>query len=246
MAFVILQEGRPQKCIVFALNLKSVIVTNACDQEKKINQWKEDKVTNKTSGIKRENIPQFIEALKRYTNFPSAYLSAEFAHALQQIVNECNHMGMMSTIYGNLDQKTAMYSLFHCSLEEPDDTFTVAFIIFTLSTEFESENVQPGLEVERGFKKEVQLGREVMASYVATSAVKDLASLGIDMPLYPDRGANTGSAVDQQVFYQLSSSNLLVLGDLLILKNLLLYIVTHKFAVHRKVTVRIGYNDCSK
>ena len=166
----------------------SIVSGNTWCEESKINKWDESRVTDSTSGIKREDVPQFLEMLKESMDFPSPNLSAEFGRILQQMTDGCNHKGLTSTIYGNLDQKTALYGLFHCSRNESEDTLSVSYTIHTLSTEFERRNVVPGLRTERGFKEEVQLGRETTENYLATSAAKELADMGIDIPLNMESG----------------------------------------------------------
>merc|ERR1711953_1606780 len=74
----------------------------------------------------------------------------------------------------------AVYGPFHCR-EDPKDTLSVSYTIHTLSSEIERSNVEPGLHTETGFKEEVQLGREANETYLATSAVKELARIGVDI-----------------------------------------------------------------
>ena len=168
----------------------SVVLGNMWCQESKINKWNETRVTDSTSGIKREDVPQFLEMMKESMGFPSPHLSAEFGRILQQMTSDCNNhkKGLTSTIYGNLDQKTALYGLFHCNRNETEDTLSVFYTVHTLSTEFERRSVQPGLQAEEGFKEEVQLGRETTENYLATSAAKELAEMGINIPLNIESG----------------------------------------------------------
>jgi len=137
-------------------------------------------VTDATTGVKREDIPLFLEMLKESVNLPSPSLSNKFGQILQQLTTDCKSGGLTSTVYGNLDRKTAMYGLFHC-VKEPEDTLSVFYTIHTLSTEFERDNVQTDLLTERGFMEEVQLGKETTENYLATSAAKELLELGIDI-----------------------------------------------------------------
>ena len=88
--------------------------------ESKIKKWDEVRVTDATTGVKREDIPLFLEMLKESVNLPSPSLSNKFGQILQQLTTDCKSGGLTSTVYGNLDRKTAMYGLFHC-VKEPED-----------------------------------------------------------------------------------------------------------------------------
>ena len=147
-----------------------------------------------------KDVPEFLEMLKESMNFPSPPLSAEFSNILKQMTDECinTKKDVTSTIYGNLDQKTALYGIVHCKCDKIEDTLSVFYTIHTLSTEFEGRNVQPSLWAEEGFKEEVQL--DTTYNYIATAAAKELADIGIDIRnLQPSLQAEEGFKEEVQL-----------------------------------------------
>ena len=61
-------------------------------------------------------------------------MSDQFFSNLETMAEECDERGLISTISGDLNEKVAIYGIFHC-VRGSNGTVTFTYVINTLSTQ---------------------------------------------------------------------------------------------------------------
>ena len=79
-----------------------------------------------------------------------------------------------STVYGDLDEKTSLFGLFHCS-KAPDETLTISYAISTLATQMSRKGVIAGIQGE-SFK----MSQVWNSNYLASNVLEKLRGYGVD------------------------------------------------------------------
>ena len=93
-----------------------------------------------------KNAPDFIKLLRSSFGFPSEHMADKFCENVKNMVSDCDERGLTSTVYGDLDEKTALYGLFHCK-KRRDGMVSVFYAIHELSVELARPGIRPDIQV---------------------------------------------------------------------------------------------------
>lgn len=147
-----------------------------------VEKWKETTLSDRTTGIPRGKLREFLELVKGSFDFSDAKRSEQFFNTIMEVTeneqNNTNGKGTTATLYGDLDEKTALYGIFHC-ISASDDTFSIAYSIHTLSTQMTRTDVQSDIFWKPDVLKEVKFG------YLAEATLNELRGMGV--PVFLNR-----------------------------------------------------------
>jgi len=148
--------------------------------QQNVNEWKEKKHIKTNSGIDRANLEEYLKTLEPNFRFLPNDLANKFTSELGKLASECDRSGSTSTIYGDLDEKTGLYGLFHC-IEDERGRLTISYAITTLSAEF-AQPTAPGLQVIQGVQDPLSLDKNWATSRLARTAIMELQDMCINVP----------------------------------------------------------------
>jgi len=171
-----------------------------------IDKWKETLLSKCCTGLDRKRLPDYLDLIKSDFSITSEELTNQLVTTITKLAKECGTRGQASTIYGDLDEKTALYGLFHC-IQESDGTLSVSYAIHTLSAEMARTGVQPQIKCELGVQEEGSLGWGSTPRYLTEEsgrlreeAVKKLESLNVSVfEVQKDGSLNTETTSSEEI-----------------------------------------------
>ena len=146
-----------------------------------VSSWKECIKRNQTRKIPVKKLDDYIKNLRYAFQFPARDLTNECSKIIKDLATTCNARGLTSTIHGDLDEKTRVYGVFHCLLED-DGTVSVFYAVHTLALEVARQRIQPELRVITDVQKD-ELEHQIASQSLARSATKTLSEMGVDLNL---------------------------------------------------------------
>ena len=157
-----------------------------------IEKWKETLLSKSCTGLEPKKLPDYLNLIKSDFSITGQNLTNQFVATITKLAEECGTRGQASTIYGDLDEKTALYGLFHC-IQDSVGTLSVSYAIHTLSVKMARTGVQPQIKCELGVQEEGALGWGSTPRYLMgesgrlrEEAVKKLESF--DVSVFGDTG----------------------------------------------------------
>ena len=141
-------------------------------------KWVRSLRSDHSAGLNREDLPEFLRLIKTSLNLPSEYLSEGIIFNIQEIATNCGPRGLTSTVYGDLNDNTAFYGLFHCA-EAEDGTIAISFATHKLYTDQARPKVLPAVKVQQGIQEDVTLGTGWTADNMAGPAIEELRRMGV-------------------------------------------------------------------
>ena len=141
-------------------------------------KWVRSIRSDHSAGLNRHDLPEFLRLIKTSLNLPSEYLSEGIICTIHELATNCGPRGLTSTVYGDLNENTAFFGLFHCA-EAEDGTIAISFATLKLFTEQARAKVLPAVKVERGIKEAVTLGTGWTAENMARPAIEELRMIGV-------------------------------------------------------------------
>ena len=141
-------------------------------------KWVRSIKSDHSAGLNRDDLPEFFRLIKTSLNLPSEFLSEGIIFNVQELATNCGPRGLTSTVYGNLNENTAFYGLFHCA-EAEDGTIAISFATHKLFTEQARSKVLPAVKVQRGIQDAVTLGTGWTADNMAGPAIEELRRMGV-------------------------------------------------------------------
>ena len=122
-------------------------------------------------------------------NLSKMDMSDQFFSNLETMAEECDERGLISTISGDLNEKVAIYGIFHC-VRGSNGTVTFTYVINTLSTQIKRK-LQSKVHILPGIQESTSYGTEEMADYLIRSAVQEMTSHGVDLLPFLNQGSSS-------------------------------------------------------